>query len=165
MNIVDVKVARSLAGKASRIASLLRVWRPFVGMLWAPMFDSRSKCRHSPEHVWFRAVKIPLTWIKAFLVGAKGTLCRVYTLASYLGEGDRVTITTDASPLGLGALLIINNIIVEFAFGFISREDQRRLQASTSGSSGQQVWEALAVLAALRLWKGFFVITPYRARG
>ena len=46
---------------------------------------------------------------------------------------------------------------MEFAFGFISREDQQRLSATTSGSSGQQVWEALAVLAALRLWKGYWL--------
>ena len=87
------------------------------------------------------------------MIGARGTLSRIYTLSSYLGEGDRITITTDASPLGLGAFLVITGTIAEFAFDLITLEDQRRLLATTAGPSGQQVWEALAVLAALRLWK------------
>ena len=58
-NLVPIESLRILAGKATCVSSLLHVWRPFVGMLWAPTFDSRSKCKHSPEHVWFRAVRIP----------------------------------------------------------------------------------------------------------
>ena len=59
---------------------------------------------------------------------------------------------TDASPTGLGAFLVINGEIHEYVFGRITTLDQEVLKTKAGGSEGQQVWEALIVLSALRLW-------------
>ena len=40
--------------------------------------------------------------LKAFMTGHKGSIVRRYTLTAYLRQGDRIDITTDASPWGIG---------------------------------------------------------------
>ena len=62
-------------------------------------------------------------------------------------------IVADASPSGLGALLRINGVIKEYAFDFITANDERILKVKKLGSEGQQVWEALVLLAAIRPWR------------
>ena len=88
----------------------------------------------------------------AFLKGAAGSRCRVYRLSAYLQECDKVAIVTDASPQGIGAYLIINGVIKEYAFGPLTKRDEYILRVKRGGSEGQQAWEGLAILAALRLW-------------
>ena len=117
-----------------------------------PLYSTRSRCPFDPTRVWRTAIDVPLRWMAAFLAGTAGTLSRTYTLAAYLHEGDKVTVVTDASPAGTGAFLIINDVIVEFAFGPLTRRDETILRVNRGGSEGQQAWEGLAVLAALRLW-------------
>ena len=152
-NSVEVDGLRSLAGKAICVASLLHTWRPFINMLWGPIYDTRSRCPFNPTRVWLKAVEVPLKWMRAFLDGTQGTLSRTYTLAAYLQEGEVVQIVADASPTGLGAFLRIDGIIKEYAFEFISADDERILKVKKLGSEGQQVWEGLVLLAALRVWR------------
>ena len=121
-------------------------------MLWAPIYNTRSRCPFAPDRVWRSAVEVPLRWMRAFLAGTHGTLSRTYTLAAYLQEGDQYAVVTDASPLGLGAFLVKNGVIEEFAFGTMSSIDEEVLSVKMGGSEGQQVWESLTILAALRLW-------------
>ena len=102
--------------------------------------------------VWNSAADIPLRWTQALLEGARGTLIRTYTLAAYLQEGDRYTVVTDASPLGLGAFLVLNNNIEQYVFGPSTEMDEEVLKVKPGGSEGQQIWESLTILAALRLW-------------
>ena len=151
-NAVAIDALRSLAGRATCVASLLHTWRPFVSMLWAPIFSSKAKCPFDESKIWRKTVEVPLAWMRAFLRGAHGTLQRTYHLAAYLKEGDCIEIVTDASPTGIGAFLRINGTIREFAFDELTSEDEATLSVARGGSEGQQVWEALIVLAALRLW-------------
>ena len=62
----------------------------------------------------------------------------------------------DASPWGLGAYLQINGVITEYAFGPVTSDDEAILGIKAGGSEGQQCWEALVVLAALRLWSSMW---------
>ena len=151
-NSVLVDKLRTLAGRATCISSLIHVWRPFVSMLWVPIYNTRSRCPFDPDRVWRSAVEVPLRWMRAFLAGTHGTLSRTYTLAAYRQEGDQYTVVTDASPLGLGAFLVKNGVITEFAFGTMNSIDEEVLKVKMGGSEGQQVWESLILLAALRLW-------------
>ena len=77
-------------------------------------------------------------------------------MSSYLGEGDDIQIVADASPTGLGAYLKINGRVVEYAFGYITRSDEKILKVKRHGSEGQQVWEALILLCSLRLWSNWW---------
>eukprot|EP00972_Heterocapsa_arctica_P053054 7812916-Heterocapsa_arctica.AAC.1 len=68
-------------------------------------------------------------------------------------RGSRVEITTDASPWGIGANLAIVGVIVEYIVDAISDFDQDMLGNARGTSDGQQAWEALAILVALRRWR------------
>ena len=85
-------------------------------------------------------------------MGACGTLSRTYSLAEYLGEGVQVDVTADASPTGIGAFLTDKGVAKRFFAAKLTQGDARRLKTELGSSRGQQIWEALCVLCALRLW-------------
>ena len=58
----------------------------------------------------------------------------------------------DASPWGLGAILRINGGFVEYFSDDICAEDVLRFGHGIGDSKGQQTWECLVTLVALRLW-------------
>ena len=60
---IDVKELRTLAGQATCIASLLHVWRPFVAMIWAPLYCAKARCPWDSGKVWTAAVVIALNWM------------------------------------------------------------------------------------------------------
>ena len=105
-----------------------------------------------------KSIKVPLQWFQAFLAGEAGTLRRVYSVESYLGFGRKVTIITDASPWGIGGVLVIDGWPSEYFHDAITPLDANILNVIIGESSAQQAAEALGVLVALRpwapLWKG-----------
>ena len=106
---------------------------------------------------WLHQILVPLTWIQAVLKSVDGELERRFTLEAYLRQGAKLTITTDASPYGLGAVLEQNGQIVSFFASAISPTDRRALALSDEpSSSDQQVLEAFAVLVALREWASYW---------
>ena len=69
----------------------------------------------------------------------------------FCGRDDTVSITTDASVYGYGAVLMANDKNTSYLFGTYNATDLRMLPLSdTPTSSDQQVLEALAMLVALR---------------
>ena len=103
-NVVSVKELRSLTGKAQSMASLLYVWRPFVHMLYGAI-TADTYGNAPPGTRWVKQVSQPLQWLMAFLDGVVGSLVRRFPLTSYQRRGDFLSITTDASPNGLGLRL------------------------------------------------------------
>ena len=53
----------------------------------------------------------------------------------------------------MGATLQVTGQVREFFSIPISSDDMRILETNAGGCEGQQVWEALAGLIALRVWK------------
>ena len=77
---------------------------------------------------------------------------------AYVGYGKKVDIDLDASPWrGLGGILRISDRFVAYFSDPLSSEDVARFEHPIGASSGQQTWECLAVLAALRMW-----LAPHR---
>ena len=59
----------------------------------------------------------------------------------------------DASPYGLGAWISIDGVPYQYFCDKVSELDCQMLHVEANvGSSGQQAFEALALLAAVRLW-------------
>ena len=149
-NVVAENLPRSLAGKAMHIASLLITWRPFLAQIWGAL---SSLATRAPKNcIWLKQILLSLLWMKSFLLQQSGTLTRVYDLHSYYGASDTFTITTDASPWGIGGWLAVNNRVIAYFADTISEDDCTVLQRERGCHTGQQAFEALALLVAYRLW-------------
>ena len=149
-NLISLKALHSFTGKVNHIAGLLVVLRPFLQPLWAALYPGESNAPRGT--VWAKQLHPTLKWLESFLEGSLGGITRRFTLDAFLFRGPCVDIGTDASPYGMGGWLSIDGKIVEhFATG-ISAHDQRKFDVSSYDSVGQQIWEVLAMLVALRLW-------------
>ena len=150
VNIVTKKAVRSLAGRGSHIATLVPAWRPFLAELWAAL---SSEPGGAPENcVWARQISATTSWMRAFIAGRVGTISRLYRLSAYMNLGTPLEIVTDASPWGIGGYLRQGDAITEFFAGPLGAEDLRRFGYAEGSSDGQQAWESLAALVALRIW-------------
>ena len=65
-----------------------------------------------------------------------------------------VTITTDASPEGLGATLVINGQLIDVLHSKVTEADAKDLGFELGASSSQGIVEALALVVALDKWGG-----------
>ena len=121
-NVVSLKVLRSLTGKCQSIASLLYMWRPFVHMFYGAIYSTAGD---APQHCrWTHQISVPHKWIRAFLDGVAGEVERRFLLDAYLRRGERIRITADASPWGLGAVLEVGGKITSFFADEISDADR-----------------------------------------
>ena len=153
-NIVSCKSLRTIIGKAMAIASVIYVWRPFVQELYSALHCTES---HAPKGcVWTKQISHSFHWILAFLAGEHGSIVRDYSLAHFRREGPEVIITWDASPWGMGATLQVSGQFIEFFAIPIDPIDETTLQTPKGSSDGQEVWEALAGLVALRVWSKYW---------
>ena len=99
-NVIGKEALRSFLGRLVCISSFLFIWRPFVSMMWAPLYQSAA-CGNAPAGcIWLSQIRTPLYWIRAFLDGNAGGIVRKFMLADYIGHGDDVIITCDASEHG-----------------------------------------------------------------
>eukprot|EP00435_Cladocopium_sp_Y103_P075331 s22_g56.t1 len=64
----------------------------------------------------------------------------------------RVSINTDASPEGLGAVLIINGQVIDVVASKVTAQDATDLNFELGASSSQGIVEGLALLVALKHW-------------
>ena len=96
-----------------------------------------------------RQVSAPLRWISAFLSGAAGPVRRSVALGPT--EPPRVSITTDASPWGLGAVLHRDGMAISWLAVQWTDEDHAKVFRS-AGKLSISALEALCVLVAARTW-------------
>jgi len=155
LNVIPLKALRSGIGKLSHIANLLTTWRPFLPPLYGALYGDHPA--GAPLNcIWAKQIAVPLKWFASFFHGSGGQIERNFLLDSYTGGGDKVEITVDASPWGLAAVLIVNGCCTHFFSDAISQLDVALFQYEIGSCRGQQVWESLAALVALRLWKRFW---------
>lgn len=153
----------SLAGEMSWVAGIVPNLRPFVTMLYGAVHEAEkraenpdsSKARKRPKNMVFvRQVEFPLTWIRTFLAGTCGSMRRTFHLADRHAP-PTLTITTDASTSGLGAILSTpSGQPIAWMADLIRREDRERFGAEPNDPAWMAEWELFAVLAALHVWQG-----------
>ena len=95
-----------------------------------------------------------MAWVRAFLDGTRGPLVRAFGLY----DDTRPlawSITTDASPWGFGAVLARLPSLLPVAYFYDSHGDAdlSRFSARVGEPASNTLWEALAVLVALRVWR------------
>ena len=149
-NVVAKKFLRSYIGKTMNIAGIIVMWRPFLMQLWAALYAETDA---PPGCVWLKQIQISLKWIMSFLTRQHGTLLRLYRHKVFLRHTKKLTIVTDASPWGLGGWIAEDDIVVSYFSSAISSLDCEILGHVVGSHEGQQAFEGLAALVALRLWK------------
>lgn len=153
-NVVSIKMVRRLAGKANNIATIVMTWRPFLSELWAAIADAASDSSHRPAAncIWTRQIVHTLRWILAFVNRQCGALVRTYSVLRHTEKSGAVRITLDASPWGIGAFITVDTNIVSWFESKLDHHDERVFGHKIGEAAGQQCWECLAMLVALRLW-------------
>ena len=155
VNVISVRDLQKYVGKANYVAGVVDTWRPFLTDLWA-VINSCGPDSRPPNCVWTRQWAHVTAWFLAFYKGEAGTLIREYRVSHYFGRAIKMKIVTDASPWGIGGFLAMNNTPVAYFSDALCDFDLKLAEAER-GSPGQQVWESLALLVALRLWSSQWV--------
>ena len=153
-NATSLKLFRKYLGKLSHAASLIFQLRPFVAPLWAALAEAE---RANRRFVWKKQCYFAISWISAFFRASGPVLQRYYTCDEHFGRGVDVMICTDASPTGLGAFIAVAGDIKEFFSEPLGPLDTQRFAHDLGDSVGQQTWEALCVLVALRCWSQWWM--------
>ena len=102
--------------------------------------------------MWTKQVRVALLWIWTFLTHRADAMSQVHYDLSYHSEVLTILISIDASLSGLEGTLAVGGIITEHFASDISPHDVARFKMPVGDDRGQQLWEALAILVALRLW-------------
>ena len=152
VNVVPDKELRSFIGKCMSIASVLHVWKPFIAQFYAALYSEKSG---NPKNcTWTSQIRQGLHWILAFL-DHNSIHClskRTWDVVEHMGQGDKITITWDASPWGFGGTLHINGIMVEYLYGVPTEYEIKLLELEIGEAKSQQTMEALGGLVSLRQW-------------
>ena len=152
-NVVSLNELRSYVGLANHVASVLYVWRPFLAELWAALVSSDTSRTHAPHgFIWTRQIFSALQWISAFLHGLSGSMSLTYRVDAFHNLGLKIRIVGDASPWGIGSFLEVDGNIVSWYADPITSADTARFHLVAGDCRGQQCWEALNLLVALRVW-------------
>ena len=85
-------------------------------------------------------------------MGSGPSVQRYFSVEAFQRTGTVVTISTDASPWGMGGYLTVNGHITHFSASPITQHDINRFKYAIWDAAGQQLWESLAILVAIGLW-------------
>ena len=149
-NVVGRRRLVSLAGKISNVARLLTAWRPFLQDIWAAIFSEDGSAPSGC--IWTKRIVHALSWFRAFLTGSHHGLVRPFDLEHFISPDFSVETVIDASPWGFGGILCVGGVIQEFFGTPLTAEDTARFGFEIADPAGQQTWECLCCLIALRQW-------------
>ena len=150
-----ISTARSIVGRAERIAQVIPEARPFAASLWAALSagtqaDQSGKGEAPPGHVANRRFASAACWFRALLRGAIFPLQRIvrkkHAGPEYAGKH---VITYDASPWGYGATLAKHNVVIGYISGCWEPEVLAKFKATVGDCAFQSLWEHLAGLLAM----------------
>ena len=142
---------RSLAGKANHIANVLYSWRPFLSELWGAL-NAKNKATAPGGSIWLKQIAPALKWMKCFMSGHSGSLPRQLYFKDILFQVVEYSIILDASPWGLGGILMEDGVIISWFSSRLTKHGERQFHHTIGQADGQQVWETLCLVVALRLW-------------
>ena len=106
----------------------------------------------SANCVWVKQIQWTLTWLRAFITHQRGTVRRTFTFEASFGNMISIEVTTDASIYGYGGWISVDNKPLQWFSEDISSTDEMVLGHKAGDSHGQQAFEAMALLLAIRTW-------------
>ena len=167
--VVSLTTVRRFAGKLAFVAGVIPQLRPVLWPLWAVLSraegvegdaaassalvsssDRRPVGREQDFFIHVRRIRRCLAWLAQFWQRRLGTIVRDYPLVT---PQPSHTISTDASPWGIGGILQeASGVVVSYFFDALTGDDASQLQAKIGEPASQTTWELLAVVVALRCW-------------
>ena len=158
---------RKLAGRMSWLSGILPRTRWLVAVLYRVLHErlrdiasgseeQRRQERQDPRNknalFYVKQLEQPRVWMIKYLEVASLNPSRTFKLD--ISKYPKASIVTDASPHGLGALLLINGRVVRAMASKVSDRDADELgfKEAHGTSSSLGIVETLAVLVALKLW-------------
>ena len=164
--LAPLRELRQVAGKISWMSGLLPRTRWVVSVFYKVLHtrvndiqdgteDRRREAREDKRSKsnFFNVSQLDQAraWLIAYLEMAMLRPSRKLRLD--VNKYPKASIITDASPEGLGAILLINNRAVRIMASRVGPQDSHELKFALGEASSQGVVETLAVLVALRLWE------------
>jgi hypothetical protein len=150
---------RTFAGTCEFYAGFLPYWKPFVAVVWASIAAAdKSANQGGPDDRPRRWVTLMVGqqrfrhgvhWIWAFLTQWQAAPC---SFPFVVPPPSDAYIATDASPWGMGAVLVVAGQAREYFGVCIERSDCEKFRAKIGESGFTTLWEALAFLIAARHW-------------
>ena len=165
--MAPIKELRQVAGRTSWVSGILPRTRWVVAVFYRVLHErladvasgkeserraQRSDQRNKDHLFTVKQLELPRLWLVKYLEVAMEKPTRRLKLD--VTKYPKATIVTDASPLGAGAILLINNRIVRAYTTKITHRDARLLcfEEEWEKSSSQGIAETLSVLLALKHW-------------
>ena len=172
MKSVPMNMVKRLAGKVGWSAGIAPALWSYVAPLWAASADAErewerrggttgkgqgKKKRRIIEFVKIgtKRMEHSLSWFVALFAAAGNVLEKTY-VAGVRHRWPRVTVYVDASPWGFGAFLMVDEVPCEWIAGAWDDNDCKKFNLKIGDAAGQAIWEALALLIALRAWAKFW---------
>ena len=164
--LAPARELRRAAGKLSWLAGILPRARWVVRVFYGALHShekavetgleeerrSRREDNRRRDHLFaVKRISLARKWLLEYLDVAKERPVRKYRLQR--GGRPEVTITTDASPEGIGGLLFVNNVLTAIFATKVTKEDCKKLDIPFGESGSQGPLEAWALLQAIALWK------------
>jgi len=171
--VVTLRSLRTFAGRLSWAATILPRIRWVVNILFAVLASAEKEARAAKGAakgggskgsraarrglVHTSRMRLALFWISAFWASSSPQSAPVTRMFYLDPRPEDLTVVTDASPWGLGAGLFKDgNTMLKCAALEISADTARELGASLGDAASQTIFELLAILWALQLWRRFF---------
>ena len=154
----SVKELRQVAGKTAWLSGVLVRTRWTTSVFYAVLTQSMKEeatktpdTRARPGLFAVKRLEMARQWLIAYLDTARARPSRRINLARRK-EVD-IRLITDASPVALGGILMVNNKLLGAFSCNIVEHMALDLVTEYGSSSSQSVMEALAILVGLRRWK------------
>ena len=150
---VSLKKLRAFAGKVSSCTQVVTNMKPFIDQLWAAISVAdagHTSCRPDTVFINIKDISRALLWLRAFFSFKHCVKCRIVSFVPPANSGKEVW--TDASPWGIGGVLTQFGVPIGYFGDKIQTMDLRKFGAARGDSKFNTLWEALAVLVALKIW-------------
>ena len=160
--MASLKELRAICGKLSWLAGVLPRTRWMLRVFYAVLAGREAEVRQGLEESRRKAREDTRSKEHLFVVkrleGARQALIeylnvtKARKISLTTRDKAKVTITTDASPEGLGAVLIVNSQVIDAIATPVTEQDAKDLEFELGSSASQGTVEALAMVVAPHIW-------------
>jgi hypothetical protein len=167
--MVNLKLVRTIAGQISWASGIFYWLKSFNACLWSALTThvneqcalavKPGRARKRPTDLMFTArISQAIAWIRALLMGLiKDAHGKVLPVQRWRSLAHRCadcsyTIRSDASPFGMGAILLAGNAPVSWCAQAWTDADRALFGAVPGDPAWQAEWELLAILMAVDVW-------------